>query len=85
MTDPMSGWQPISTAPKDGTAILIYEPADESRFNEASIYVCRWESHEGMTWKREHGPGAGAWTETEGEQFLEFDPTHWMPLPEAPK
>lgn len=68
---PGGGWQDISTAPKDGTPILITRP---TRFmSEEGYHVVRWEDdrwccHDGKfdTWLR------GS------------DPTHWMPLPAAP-
>jgi hypothetical protein len=65
-------WQPIETAPKDGTPVLGFfgltagdEPPDMAvtKFN----------------------PESGAWISTE-VPFEEFDtPTHWMPLPDPPK
>lgn len=67
------GWQDISTAPKDGTPILITRPTSYPA--EEAYHVVRWEEVDGFwfchdgkfdTWLR--GP----------------DPTHWMPLPAAP-
>ena len=62
-------WQPIETAPKDGTAVLGYfgltagdEPPD--------MAVTRYK---GNSWRSTEVP------------FEEFDtPTHWMLLPQAP-
>jgi hypothetical protein len=69
----MTEWQPIETAPKDGTAILIW-PANASFYgDEATSYVVRWHD-----WKE-------AWIEASGEEYAAFYPTHWMPLPAPPK
>jgi hypothetical protein len=72
----MTEWQPIDTAPKDGTAILIW-PAQSALTGSTECmtisYVVRWHD-----WKE-------AWIEASGEEYDTFYPTHWMPLPEAPK
>ena len=69
----MTEWQDISTAPKDGSAILIW-PAQSSFTGDDTIsYVVRWND-----WKE-------AWIEASGEEYDTFYPTHWMPLPLAPK
>jgi hypothetical protein len=72
----MTEWQPIDTAPKDGTAILIW-PAQSALTGSTECmtisYVVRWHD-----WKE-------AWIEASGEEYDTFYPTHWMPLPLAPK
>ena len=69
----MTEWQPIDTAPKDGTAILIW-PAKSSFTGDDTIsYVVRWND-----WKQ-------GWIEASGEEYDTFYPTHWMPLPAPPK
>lgn len=76
----MSQWQPISTAPKDGTPLLLfcadYAPA---------FFVGSWgrtdlpEGHEdywaGWSWAEEILANHCA---------MEPEPTHWMPLPATP-
>lgn len=74
---PHSNWQPIGTAPKDGTRVLIYDPDDDYYLNrsilpEPTIYVCFWNDYHEY------------WVEAEGERYSGFKPTHWMPLPEPP-
>lgn len=54
-------WQPIETAPKDGTQILAWYPGLRS------TPVQTW-------WL----PGANRW-------HLTGNPTHWQPLPPAPR
>ncbi len=64
-------WQPIETAPKDGTHVLLYRSGEY-----ASL-------HEGY-WKLSHFGGSHAWGGA-GWTFAGFDqPTHWMPLPAPP-
>lgn len=74
----MSGWQPIETAPRDGTTVLTMHKDD--------LYPVS-----ALTFK---DVGAGEWfRETEGPDDIEINgrhdvlyrtPTHWMPLPEPP-
>lgn len=77
VTEPQ-GWQPIETAPKDGTPILVgFE-------NSGSIYIVRWwVNPEPMTWdglaNEEYG-----WLLAETTKVA-FMPTHWMPLPTPPE
>lgn len=82
-----NGWLPIETAPKDGTAVLLFEPAEDRYLNEGL----------------EYGPkvgqllcmGVGTWCQTDsGEDYwgdyhdlnvLMSEPTHWHPLPPPPE
>ena len=68
------GWQPIETAPKDGTVILMFRNKEvlAGAFH-AELGKYPWlileESMDG----------------TNGLQEGAHGPTHWMPLPSAPK
>lgn len=72
-----SEWQDISTAPKDGTSILIY-----MRDSNCPIVVGHWE--DGKRW----GADESWWAFDEMALSDIFgsieDPTHWMPLPRKP-
>lgn len=70
----MTEWMDISTAPKDGTEILVYEKY-ETRFgsNEYDYYIQ-------IAYWGNYGWRIDAFTPPSGS-----DPTHWMPLPEPPK
>ena len=69
----MTDWQPIETAPKDGTAVLGYFPAKRgfvARQDVVPIYWSEW--------------GGGTWTNsTSGCRLLDHT-THWQPLPAPP-
>jgi hypothetical protein len=64
-------WQPIETAPKDGTVFLAYW---KGHIRECSVLP----RDDGLVWD------FGTWKfhERFSPQYI---PTHWMPLPEAPK
>lgn len=64
-----SEWRDISTAPKDGTHVLLVN-------DRGSMWIGWWNS----VFFRE-GPKRGAWTD--GVWGL-MDVTHWQPLPEPP-
>jgi hypothetical protein len=67
-------WQPIETAPKNGTKILLY--------GRGSVYkqwnVCFWETEDDITGQENSFWWGWNWPEYE-------PPTHWMLLPEEPQ
>lgn len=73
----MTGWQPISTAPKDGTKVLIFIPGRPAgyRVNASSFTVSVHLRNGEEIYRSADWSGA---FEERGE------PTHWMPLPEEP-
>lgn len=90
---PSAGWQPIETAPKDGTDIVatwVYE-VDGMTHWSGTCHVLSWMND----W---YGEGKGAWV-LDGDFNVHFEPdgihetpplayaepTHWMPLPPAPE
>ena len=64
-------WQPISTAPRDGTPILGFEPFGDMAWSMAVIVP------DGEDWGKHETYGPS-------DEMMWFAPTHWMPLPEAP-
>jgi hypothetical protein len=69
-------WQPIETAPKDGTSVLVYG-IWEGELNAQDDECDVWKAH--FFWDQ--------WCVDGGEYYSQHvvDPTHWMPLPEPPK
>lgn len=71
-------WQPIETAPKDGTRVLVanshgawmaeYSPVYGSGYRRATPWFSVMLNHEHIHGFARSGP-----------------PTHWMPLPEPPQ
>lgn len=83
------GWQPIETAPKDGTPVLLFVPVQElrhysgaSQFIEAITAVGRW--YAGGHFQGDDA-GWDVWPDDRGPTFPPEHPTHWMPLPQEPK
>lgn len=76
------GWQPIETAPNDGTDILICQAWDASGNpmceNSHALFTQR-----ASWWAGENG-GNGSWI-VYNSMVLDpecfFEPTHWMPVP----
>ncbi len=68
----MGEWQPIATAPKDGTRVLVCCPGATEPF------VAHWQVHTAATW------GIGN-TWRDDADCTVAEPTHWMPLPAAPE
>lgn len=71
----MSAWQPIETAPKDGTWVLLFSPDAEPD----TPFIGQWRDVEDY-------PDGGAWWENNGSSYcIDADPSHWQPLPESPE
>lgn len=78
---PVSQWQPIESAPKDGTVIVCGPAWDNAESHGQFVTIANrhrdtWFSPEIAIFKD------GNWEE-EGCSIRQ--PTHWMPLPEPPK
>lgn len=73
-------WQPIETAPRDGTRILLYRPLAD-RTNDDKIDIKRGVPRDNSCWEETIPPGMDATNYTDGA----CKATHWMPLPEPPK
>ena len=67
----MMEWQPIETAPKDGTFVTA---AAESKTFFRFPYPMK------QRWNEEKGK----WEANDGHTY-DPQPTHWMPLPKPPK
>jgi hypothetical protein len=63
-------WQPIDTAPKDGTWVLLYWPMTRTNVVVGGHFYCARDGEE--MW----------WSLPRVESSKE--PTHWMPLPAPP-
>lgn len=75
---PLTDWQPIATAPKDGTTVLCYFPLEG--LNE---YWCRVVP----VFYNDRGAGDERWvfaSRAASGFSHNFKPSHWMPLPDAP-
>jgi len=85
----MTDWQPIETAPKDGTRIIVYSNgpsfsgAFKNRWNDENIpWVGEVKWREGWYNEKINGWMIANCDEEYG-YFVEA--THWMELPEFPK
>ncbi len=70
-------WQPIETAPKDGSRILTMR----TRFKKYKglpeimwVMIGHWNS-DAKEWRMDYGPGAGDWSR------IHLTPNWWSPLP----
>jgi hypothetical protein len=75
----MDDWQPIETAPKDGTRILAYIPWKWADGGEGEqLDVIAWDERATMWFS----PTAPNYVQGCDSECL---PTHWQPLPDPPK
>ena len=76
-------WQPIDTAPKDGTHILIIIPYTEE-WRKPTVAIARWYNDSYNRKYRKPRP-YWQWDEMRVGSQRELQPTRWMPLPEVPE
>jgi len=76
-------WQPIETAPKDGTYIILYQPKTLTTYDV--IKIGAWVN--GL-YKDETKKGwlVSFYCDDYCDNYgLFIKPTHWMPIPKKPK
>jgi len=76
----MSQWQPIETAPMDGTHIIGYIPVKSNRGGVVGIFFEPEYQRKFLGIDIPHG---GLWRYSCHEQVI-AEPTHWMSLPNPP-
>ena len=70
MVNDRMDWQPIETAPKDKTPVMVCDKNHD--YANGKIAVAVWENDEHYIIEEQSIP-------------IGIFPTHWMPLPEPPK
>lgn len=75
----MTEWQPIETAPTD-TPILVNMPGGHRGLDSCEVVVMYRDNGQNVFWTN-GGANAGS------DMYFEPDemPTHWMPIPAAPR
>lgn len=73
----LAGWEPIETAPKDGTYVIIW-----SGWFGGAATIAHWDDD------RHANKKAPRWISRDRvygrKSFVDIPPTHWMPLPPPP-
>lgn len=90
----MTKWQPIETAPRDGTRILSFSPESNNVFEfnqQDGIQVCYWDDSVNIYHSEKLFKCAWVicYATNSGEEYLPDPvfcrPTHWMPNPKPPE
>jgi hypothetical protein len=81
----MNEWQPIGTAPKDGTPILVWDLDYLNYDDEEPIKIVAWEEYESEYNMKHTGWVLLGCSCLEGGLNTARFPFYWMPLPEPPK
>jgi len=71
-----SEWQDISSAPKDGTKILM---------GKSSVVKSDWLEAVGSYWGKRGNTTYNSFVRTMSGGTQDFKPSHWTPLPQPPQ
>lgn len=74
-------WQPIETAPKDATSILVMD--NDQLWPGGEADDC-WSGNTAVAEWWGEGSGWICYMDAPENPPLHFEPTHWMPLPQRP-
>jgi len=72
-------WQPIETAAKNGTPVLLFDPEYRTHVGSYLPVLIEVEPGDGRVFHQ------GRWICWSDRLNDNFSPTHWMPLPEPPQ
>ena len=77
LSEGLGAWQPIATAPRDGTAVLVWPPTWNGTASAAKWNPDKRNKRPRPYWAR---------NDVCGSETLSRDkpPTHWMPIPFGP-
>jgi len=78
-TEKTVGWLPIDTAPRDGSAVLLFRPLAQ-KTHDPIVTIRKSIPRASHVWEATVPPGCDGKNFTEGSCYA----THWMPLPEPP-
>lgn len=84
-----TGWQGIESAPKDGRKVNLWVMVYPSKLAGGPPYGmrytdCVWQND---AWVQHEDNGEYShWLRgRDGGDFFQYEPTHWMPLPDPPQ
>ncbi|WP_375165819.1 hypothetical protein [Rhizobium hidalgonense] len=74
-------WQPIETAPRDGTTVIVAFPLYNLVSNGLDVTAARYRSATFLN------ADVSGWVQLPDERGVEtiWPPTHWQPLPNPPQ
>jgi hypothetical protein len=72
-----TGWQPIETAPKDGTRIVT--------FGRLGHVIVGYDAERKHMPEKQQSLGYSCWRVDWDGEYLASEPTHWIPLLESPE
>lgn len=77
-------WQPIETAPKDGTNIILSngQSVAQGWWMDEPGYIREHRDEDGRYLGQDESDGYQGWMDCDGGMLP--DPTHWQPLPPPP-
>jgi hypothetical protein len=73
-------WQPIETAPKDGTEVLVWNGGNDGFYTTPGQMGVAYWGRQGFPERKR------AWCASDCcDGVTTYTPTHWMPLPAPPQ